>query len=98
LALLAPLPVSAGCSANLTCSNSCSIIDFMCPSPYCCDFSCFAPNQNLSCTGSTDCHVGTNSVTCDGNTYTCATNQCFTGPTSITCGSTTKTCSHSCFC
>jgi hypothetical protein len=93
------LPASAtGCTATFTCSNACSILDFECSAPYCCTFSCSAPNQQVSCTGNTTCTVGTNSVTCDGVQHTCSAQQCFQSRSGISCGSTSKTCNSHCAC
>jgi hypothetical protein len=89
-------PVASACTVSTTCTNSCSIIDFICSPPYPpCDMSCFAHNQYLSCTGTT-CSADANSVTCDGTTQTCSTNQCTVGSNYIRCGNTTRQCTYNC--
>jgi len=90
--LAVALPASAGCTASLTCSNSCSIIGYECPAPSCCIFSCVAPSQQISCSGTTSCTVGSNYVNCDGGQYNCASQQCFENGDFIQCGSTIKRC------
>jgi hypothetical protein len=93
------LPASAGCTASLTCSNSCSIFSYECPPPSCCMLSCSAPAQQLSCSGTTTCSVGTNSITCDGVQKSCAAQQCFNNGDFIQCGSTIRRCSDQhCIC
>jgi hypothetical protein len=92
LLVLAP-PASAGCTASLSCSNSCSIFSYECPPPSCCMLSCSAPSQQLSCSGTTTCSVGSNSITCDGTQYSCAAQQCFNNGDFIQCGSTIRRCS-----
>jgi hypothetical protein len=87
---------SASCTVSTTCNNSCSIVDYICSSPFPpCDLSCFAGNQVLSCTGTT-CSADSNSVTCDGATTTCSTNRCFIGGSYIQCGSTVRRCTNNC--
>jgi hypothetical protein len=93
------LPASAtGCTANLTCSNSCSIFGYECPAPSCCILSCTAPSQQLSCSGTTSCSLGTNTITCDGVQHSCASQQCFNNGDFIQCGSTIKRCNSNCAC
>ncbi|HEY2289156.1 MAG TPA: hypothetical protein VGM86_00520 [Thermoanaerobaculia bacterium] len=85
---------SASCTVTTTCSNACSIIDYIC-SPRPCDLSCSAGNQVLSCTGTT-CSADSNSVTCDGATTTCSTHWCTIGGSYIQCGNTVRQCTNNC--
>lgn len=90
------VPVASACTVSTTCSNACSIVDYICSSPYPpCDLSCFAGNEVLSCTG-TMCSGDSNSVTCDGATTICSTNRCFIGGSYIQCGSTIRRCTSNC--
>ena len=98
-ALVASATASAqSCTASLNCNNACSIIDYICSSPYPpCDLSCFAGSQTVSCSGTTSCTVQTSSVTCDNVTKSCpTTSQCFVGGSFIQCGSTRRNCTFNC--
>jgi hypothetical protein len=98
LAAALPSPaVANGCTASLSCNNSCSE-DVTCSPPYPpCELVCFAPSQTVSCSGASTCSVGTSSVTCDGVTKSCPTaSQCHAGTTSVSCGSITRVCTHNC--
>lgn len=91
-----PAAASAECTANFTCSNAC-FLEKTCTSPYPpCELFCSANNQVVSCTGSSVCSVGANSVTCDGVTKTCSANQCVSSTYSIRCGGTTRNCTYNC--
>jgi hypothetical protein len=86
--------VASACTVSTTCSNACSITDYIC-SPRPCDLSCSAGNQVLSCTGTT-CSGDSNSVTCDGAVKTCSTHWCTIGGSYIQCGTTVRQCTNNC--
>jgi hypothetical protein len=97
LLLVLSSPASAGCTASLSCNNSCRLF-YTCPSPYPpCDLVCIAPSQTISCTGTSVCSVGSSSVTCDGVTTSCPTaSQCVQGLYFIKCGAITRQCTYNC--
>lgn len=90
-ALLAPRGAEATCNVSFTCSNACSA-HTECSSGVV--LNCLAPNEVIACSGNNTCSVGTNSVTCDGQTQNCQTiaSRCRSTATSVLCGNTLKTC------
>lgn len=98
LALILPAAASAQtCSATQTCNDACSLW-MTCPRPYPpCELFCSASSRSVSCSGTSSCSVGSNSVTCDGVTKTCpTTSQCVQSTYSIRCGSYTRQCTYNC--
>lgn len=89
VALALPAAGFAGCTASITCSNACHEV-LECASGVV--ISCSAVGQALSCTGTSSCIPGTNSVTCDGVTTNCSTSWCAKDAVSIRCASQFKAC------
>jgi hypothetical protein len=91
VALVAPRGASAGCTASFTCSNACHQT-LRCPTGV--FINCSASNEVVTCSGTTSCTVGTNSVQCDSVTRTCQTptSYCRKASDSLLCGNTFVAC------
>jgi hypothetical protein len=89
--VLPPRGAEATCTVSFTCSNACSA-HTECSTGIV--LNCLAPNEVITCSGNTTCTIGSNSVTCDGQTQACQpkTTRCRSTSDSVLCGNTFKAC------